>query len=114
MATRDAHGSAGDRQEVSFEPLLSPCETYEGSRHYEAFVGDEDEVDGDGDEVDGDEVDGDGDGVGDVASEDPASTKTVIMSPALLAELRTELREQASHDAPDARPTRRSMPAARL
>jgi len=89
MATREADRAPSER--LSFDDLLSPCETYEGSRHYAAF---------------GDE------GV-DVADADTETGKTVIMSPALLAELRREVRAQQLRDPPHTRPTQRALRATR-
>lgn len=93
MSTRDAEGSARELPGVPFDALLSPCETYEGSRHYTVC------------DVDGSE--------GESTDADPTTRETVVMSPALLAEMRRELREQALRDPPHARPTQRVMRATR-
>jgi hypothetical protein len=75
---------------MSFDDILSPCETYEGSRHYHVTLGDAIEV---------------------PEGKDPLMKETVVMSPALLADLQAALREQVRLDPPQERPTRRSMPA---
>jgi hypothetical protein len=91
MSTTVPDGSGDDGLDVSFDCILLPCETYDGSRHETICLGDEVEVD----------------------DEEPASTKTVLMSAALLAQLRTELLAQALRDPPHERPTRPRMPAVR-
>lgn len=87
---------------TSYDDLLLPEETYEGSRHFAVDV-----------DVDVDFADDFDDS--DAA---PSSTKTVIMSPALLAQLRAELIAEGERDAERAalhtRPTQRSMRAIRL
>ena len=93
MSTTDAARSGDDELDVSSDCILLPCETYDGSRHETVCLGDEVDVDHD--------------------DEEPASTKTVLMSPALLAQLRTELLAQALRDPAHERPTRPSMPAVR-
>ena len=91
MSTRATNREQNGGSKMSFESLLSPCETYEGSRHYTAFEG----------------------AFVAVASADPVSDKTVIMSSELLSELRAQLRAQALRDPPHTRPTQPSLPAIR-
>jgi hypothetical protein len=71
----------------AYDDLLSPCETHEGSRHYAACIANDQDV--------------------------VSTKKTVVMSPALLAQLRTVVKKQASREPLETRPTLRSMAAAR-
>lgn len=91
MSRRAADLSAEYVMAASPESSLSPCETYEGSLRFTAIVAHDVVVEG----------------------ANPATNETVVMSPALLEELREELRQQALKDPPHVRPTQRSMPAAR-
>lgn len=83
-------------EDTPYDDLLLPEETYEGSRHFAVDV----------------DVDFE-----DAFDDPPSSTKTVIMSPALLAQLRAEVIAEAERDAQrvalHTRPTPRSMPAVR-
>jgi hypothetical protein len=85
-------------EDTSYADLLSLEETYEGSRHFAVEV----------------DVDVDFE---DYFDDPPSLTRTVIMSPSLLAELRAELIAEAERDAERAalhtRPTQRSMLAIR-
>jgi hypothetical protein len=65
------------------DDLLSPCETYEGSRHYAIDLDDDEDA-------------------------PPSLNDTVVMSAGHLAKLRAELLAQAERDA---YPTQPSMPA---
>lgn len=91
MSARDASRPATKREETSYDDLLSAEETYEGSKHFALDV----------------DVDFE-------ADVDTASmNKTVVMSPALLAQLRAELLAQAAREPLHTRPTQRTMPAIR-
>jgi hypothetical protein len=85
MTGRDGIEIVMGGEDESYEGLLSPCETYEGSKHYVPCVSDE---------------------VPDVG----ISNKTVVMSPALLAQLRIEARDQPLQEEA-LPPTLRSMAA---
>lgn len=91
MSARDTSTALRDGEGTSYDDLLSPDETYEGSKHFSLDV----DIDFDA------EVDTAG------------MNKTVVMSPALLARLRRELREQAEVEPLHTRPTQRSMQAVR-
>ena len=91
MNARDMSTAATGSEGTSYDDLLSPDETYEGSKHFSL------------------DIDIDFDAEVDTAS----MNKTVVMSPALLAQLRRELLEIAEVDAPQTRPTQRSMQAVR-
>lgn len=87
MTGRDPNAAVMDGEDESYDGLLSPCETYEGSKHYAVSV--DDELDAAG------------------------SRQTTVMSAALLAKLRAEIREQASREPLETRATQRSMAAVR-
>ena len=91
MSVRDANALAIGGEETSYDDLLYADETYEGSKHFSLDV----------------DVDFE-------ADVDTASmNKTVVMSPALLAQLRAELLAQAAREPLHTRPTQRTMPAIR-
>ena len=87
MTARDPNAVVMDGEDESYDDLLSPCETYEGSRHYAVCV--DDELDA------------------------SASKPTIVMSAALLARLRAETRQQAAREPLETRATQRSMGATR-
>jgi hypothetical protein len=92
MNARDTNTASRDSEDTSYDDLLSPDETYEGSKHFALDI----------------DIDVDFDTELDTTS----TNKTVVMSPALLAQLRRELLE---YGAPElhTRPTQRSMQAVR-
>jgi hypothetical protein len=96
MTARDGNATTAGSEETSYDDLLTPEETYEGSRHF-SFTIDLDHLDLELDDE----------------TEPSSSTRTVIMSPALLAELRTEVCAQTADDSLHTRPTERSMTAVR-
>jgi len=90
-SARDASTAATACEDTSYDDLLSAEETYEGSKHFALDVDLDFEA----------EVDTAG------------MNKTVVMSPALLAQLRAELLAQAAREPLATRPTQRTMPAVR-
>lgn len=121
MRDRNPNEAATDGEHGSYDSLLSPCETYEGSRHYAVSLDLEDDVDLDLEDLDLEDLE-----IEDleILIERPlprdedggarATKETVVMSAALLARLRAQLVEEAANEPNDTRPTQRSMPAVRL
>ncbi len=89
-ATTTTTTTTTEGEDASYDDVLSPEETYEGSRHLTVCL--------DADVAEVAEV---------------ATSTTAVISPVLLDQLCAELREQAAREPPSTRPTQRMMPAIR-